>query len=139
MEVIDNASNNTQVVAPGAIGFPSDPVFGMLGVTSAQTGRLNVVAYPPVPCIGTINWVDKNGTPVGTALAVQLGASQATHLDLPGGGALGQRAEVRPAVTVNGGACIASVEIFNTTTKATRAVYFPPVPCSQSGNSCVVF
>ena len=139
VEVIDDASNSTQVLAPGAIGYPPDPIFGMLGITSTQTGRLNVVAFPPVPCIGTINWVDQNGIPIGSPLAVQLGAGQATHLGLPGGGALGQRAEVRPLVTVNGGACIASVELFNTATKATRAVYYPPVPCAQSGNSCVVF
>ena len=54
----------------------------------------------------------------------------ADHLDLPGGGALGQRAEVRPVVTVTDGACIASAEVFNKTTKATRAVYYPPVPCA---------
>jgi hypothetical protein len=139
VEVIDNASAATAVLAPGAVGLPPEPVFGMLGVTSAQTVRLNVVAYPPTPCIGTISWVDKNGAPIGTSLAVQLASGDATHLDLPGGGALGQRAEVRPVVTVDGGACIASAEVYNNTTGKTRAVYFPPAPCSQSSLSCVVF
>jgi len=39
-----------------------------------------------------------------TSLQVSLNPGHATHLDLPGGGALGQRAEVRPVVTVTSGA-----------------------------------
>jgi hypothetical protein len=140
VEVVDNANGVTTVVAPGVVGFPPAPVFGMLGVTSFQTVRLNVVAFPPDPCIGTISWGDKNGTPIGTSLAVQLSPGDATHLDLPGGGALGQRAEVRSVVTVNGGACIASVEVYSKTNGETRAVYFPPTPCSTpSSASCVVY
>jgi hypothetical protein len=139
VEVINNANGVTTVLAPGAVGFPPTPAFGMLGVTSLQAVRLNVVAYPPVPCIGTISWADINGNPIGTSLAVQLSPGEATHLDLPGGGALGQRAEVRPVVTVTSGACIASAEIYNIRTKGTRAVYYPPVPCAQSSSSCVVW
>jgi hypothetical protein len=139
VEVVDNANGVTTVVAPGVVGFPPAPVFGMLGVASFQTVRLNVVAFPPDPCIGTISWADRNGTPIGTSTAVQLAAGQATHLDLPGGGALGPRAEVRPVVTVNGGACIASAEIYSKTNGETRAVYFPPTPCASSGTSCVAF
>ena len=82
---------------------------------------------------------DKNGTPIGTSLAVQLSVGEATHLDLPGGGALGQRAEVRPVVAVTGGACIASAEVYNNITRATRAVYYPPVPCAPSSTSCVAW
>jgi hypothetical protein len=139
VEVINNVSGVTTVLAPGAVGLPPEPVFGMLGVTSFQTVRLNVVAYPPTPCIGTISWVDNNGTLIGTSLAVQLSSGQATHLDLPGGGALGYRAEVRPVVTVTGGACIASAEVYNNETKATRAVYYPPTPCASTGTSCSAF
>jgi hypothetical protein len=126
---------------PGAFGFPPTPAFGMLGVMSFQTVRLNVVAFPPVPCAGTIRWVDGNGTPIGTSLQVNLSAGTATHLDLQGGGALGLRADVRPVVTVTGGACIASAEVYNNITKATRAVYYPPVPCASVGAnaSCVAF
>ena len=97
-----------------------------------------MVAFPPVPCIGTISWGDKNGTPIGTSLAVQLSVGEATHLDLPGGGALGQRAEVRPVVTPVTGACVASAEIYNNGFRVT-AVYFPPVPCAQSSSSCVTW
>ncbi len=140
VEVINNASGVTTVLAPGAVGFPPSPAFGMSGVTLSQTVRLNVVAFPPDPCIGTISFADKNGTPIGTSsLPVQLAVGQATHLDLPGGGALGVRAEVRPVVTIISGACIASAEVYNNQTKATRAVYFPPVPCAPSSTSCVAF
>jgi hypothetical protein len=140
VEVVNNASGVTAVVVPGAFGFPPNPAFGVLGVTSFQTVRLNVVAYPPDPCAGTLSWVDMNGTPIGTSLAVQLAAGTATHLDLPGGGALGLRAEVRPVVTVVSGACVASAEVYNNQTKATRAVYFPPTPCSTpSRTSCIAF
>ena len=77
---------------------------------------------------------------IGTFLQVNLNPGEATHLDLPGGGALGQRAKVRPVVTVTeGAACIASAEVYNNETKATRAVYYPPTPCSQSSLSCVAF
>ncbi len=139
VEVINNAKSVTTVLAPGAVGFPPDPVFGMLGVTSLQTVRLNVVAFPPSPCVGMISWGDKNGTQIGTSLAVQLSVGEATHLDLPGGGALGQRAEVRPVVVVNGGACIASAEVYSNKTRATRAVYYPPSPCTPSSTTCVAF
>ena len=37
----------------------------------------------------------------------------------------GQRAEVRPVVTVTGGACIASAEVYNNVVGVT-AVYYPP-------------
>jgi hypothetical protein len=140
VEVIDNANGATRVLAPGAVGFPPIPAFGILGVTFFQTVRLNVVAFPPDPCAGVISFVDRNGNPIGTSLQVNLSAGDATHVDLPGGGALGLRAEVRPVVAVNeGAACIASAEVYNNETKATRAVYYPPVPCSQSSLSCVAF
>jgi hypothetical protein len=138
-EVIENANGGTVVLAPGAVGYPPSPAFGLLGVTSFQTARLNVVAFPPDPCIGTITWDNNAGAQIGTSLAVQLSAGEATHLDLPGGGALGERAEVRPVVEVTGGACIASAEIYTNATGATSAVYFPPTPCASSSTSCVAF
>lgn len=129
-EVIDNFLGVTAVLAPGAVGYPPQPFFGMLGVTLFQTVRLNVVAFPPTPCIGQIGFADRNGTPVGPSKAVQLsaGPGQATFLDLPGNAlvsAFGQRAEVRPVVTVTGGACIASAEVYTNVIGAT-AVYYPP-------------
>src|ERR1700733_6869929 len=40
VEVIDNATGAMRVLAPGAVGYPPQPVFGMLGLTSFQTVRL---------------------------------------------------------------------------------------------------
>ena len=133
VEVVDNASGGTMVLAPGTIGFPPVPVFGMLGVTSLETVRLNIVAYPPDPCAGTISFVDKNGTVIGS-LPVQLAAGQATHLDLPGN-LLGLRTEVRPVVAVTGGVCLASTEIYNNKTRVT-IIYFLPSPCSPATLVC---
>jgi len=100
---------------------------------------LNVVAWPPDPCIGTISFADANGNLIENAKTVQIAAGgqpQATFLDLPGSalvGALGQRAGVRPVVTQGGGsACIASVEVYSNITKATT-VYWAPAPVSPSG------
>jgi hypothetical protein len=140
VEVIDNALREAMVLVPGAVGFPPNPIFGLLGVTVFQKVRLNVVAFPNVPCFGTISFADKNGNQIGQPLAIQL-SWQSTFLDLPGNtlvSALGQRAEVRPVVTVTEGACIASAEVYNDVTRAT-AVYYPPVPCGPESTSCVVF
>jgi hypothetical protein len=133
VEVVDNANGATMVLAPGAVGYPPSPVFGMLGVTSLETVRLNVVAFPPDPCIGTISFVDTNGTVIGS-LPVQLAGGQATHLDLPGS-LLGLRTEVRPVVAVTGGVCVASTEVYNNKTRVT-IIYFPPVPCSPASSVC---
>jgi hypothetical protein len=143
VEVVDNLVRETAVLVPGAVAWPSVPVFGMLGVALLDTARLNVVAYPPTPCIGTIGFVDVNGNQIGNSKAVQLAAGQgATFLDLPGNAvvsALGQRAEVRPVVALTeGSACIASVELYGNVTGATH-VYYPPTPCSSTSTSCIVF
>ena len=143
VEVVDNLVHETAVLARGAVSLPPVPIFGMLGVTLLDTVRLNVVAWPPDPCIGTIGFADANGNQIGNSKPVQLAAGQgATFLDLPGSAvvsALGQRAEVRPFVTVTGSsACIASVEVYGNVTGATH-VYWPPDPCSPTSTSCIVF
>src|SRR5580704_17129283 len=43
VEVINNANGVTTVLTPGSVAYPPVPVFGVLGVTSVQTVRLNVV------------------------------------------------------------------------------------------------
>ena len=145
VEVVDNLVRETAVLVPGAVSYPPSPAFSMLGVTVLDTVRLNVVAWPPDPCIGTMSFVDANGNHIGDAKQVQVAAGgqpQATFLDLPGNAlvsALGQRAEVRPVVAPAGGsACIASVEVYGTATGATH-VYFPPDPCSPTSSNCRVF
>ncbi|MGA3100024.1 MAG: hypothetical protein ABSF25_26525 [Bryobacteraceae bacterium] len=143
VEVVDNLLGATAVLVPGAVGFPPNPAFGMLGLTVLQTVRLNVVAFPPTPCIGQIGFTDKNGNPIGGSMNVQLGAGQATFLDLPGNtlvSALGQRAEVIPVVTPvsPATACIASAEVYGNAFGVT-AVYFPPTPCASSSTSCATW
>jgi hypothetical protein len=143
VEVVDNLLGATAVLVPGAVGFPPDPVFGLLGLTVLQTVRLNVVAYPPNPCIGQIGFTDKNGNPIGGSMNVQLGAGQATFLDLPGNtlvSVLGQRAEVNPVVTPvsPATACIASAEVYGNAFGVT-AVYYSPVPCASSSTSCATW
>ena len=138
-EIYDNVLGLSGVAVPGAAGWPPDPAFGMIGVTELQTVRLNVVAYPPVPCVGQLSFVNSNGVQVGNTLNVQLAPGQAASLDLPGTTLvtkLGQRAEVQPVVTAPNGGCVASAEVWINGLGAT-SVYFPPVPCA-SGTSCVV-
>jgi hypothetical protein len=141
-EVFTNSSGITNVLVAGAVSYPPDPVFGQLGVTSVQTVRLNVVAFPPSPCDGTLSFLNSNGLVVGSTLGVQLLAGQAASLDLPGTVVVtqsGQRAEVQPTVAVSGGSsCIASAEVFNNTTEI-QVAFFPPSPCAPSSTSCVTF
>ncbi len=138
-EFYDNVLGLSSVALPGAAGWLPNPVFGMIGVTELQTVRLNVVAYPPVPCVGQISFVNSNGVQVGNTLNVQLAPGQAASLDLPGTTLvtkLGQRAEVQPVVSAPNGGCVASAEVYINGLGAT-SVYWPPDPCA-SGASCVV-
>jgi hypothetical protein len=140
-EVFDNLLGSTSVVVPGALGYGPSPEFAMLGVTELQTVRLNVVAYPPDPCVGELSFVNTSGIQVGNALNVQLAAGQAASIDLPGNTLvtrLGQRAEVRPLVTAPNGGCVASAEIYSNLFGFTTAS-IPPDPCSPSNTSCIAF
>jgi len=141
-EVFANVSGIANVLVPGTVGFPPAPVFGMVGVTSVETVRLNVVAFPPSPCAGTLSFVNNDGTPVGGTLNVQLSDGQAAFLDLPGNAVVakaGQRAVVHPVVSVTSSdACIASAEVYLNSTEAT-AVFFPPNPCGPNSTSCIGF
>jgi hypothetical protein len=118
VEVI--SSNETLVLVPGAPGFSLNPVFGALGLTTHQTARLNVVAYPPNPCAGVIGFEYDNGVPAGTSKQVNLATGHATFLDFPSPGNL--RTEVRPVVSVSGGACVASAEVYETATGVTTVI-----------------
>jgi hypothetical protein len=64
-EVYDNILEISSVVVPGVAGWPPNPIFGMFGLTELQTARLNVVAYPPDPCIGMLSFVNSNGVQGG--------------------------------------------------------------------------
>ncbi len=138
-EIYDNVLGLSSVAVPGAAGWTLNPVFGMIGVTELQTVRLNVVAYPPDPCVGQLSFVNSQSAQVGNTLNVQLAPGQAASLDLPGSTLvtkLGQRAEVQPVVTAPNGGCVASAEVWINVLGAT-SVYFPPDPCSAS-TSCAV-
>jgi len=144
-EIFDNALGITSVLVPGAVGYPSNPALGMLGVTELETVRLNVVAYPPDPCLGQISFLNSNGALVGNALMnVNLGPGQSTFLDLPGStlvSKLGQRAEVRPVVTpgsASPNSCIPSAEVY-INGLGTTSSYFPPDPCDPSSTICATF
>jgi len=135
----DNVLKISSMVVPGALSFATPVELGLLGVTELQTARLNVVAYPPDPCVGQLSFVNSNGAQVGNTLDVQLAPGQATFLELPGGTLvtkLGQRAEVQPIVTVDNGSFAASTEVY-LNGFGTTSVYYPPEPCSAASTSCV--
>jgi hypothetical protein len=146
-EIFDNALGITSVFVPGAVSYPSNPSLGMLGVTGLETVRLNVVAFPPDPCVGQISFLNSNGALVGNALmSVNLAPGQATFLDLPGStlvNKLGQRAEVRPVVTPSNSsgapnACVPSAEAY-INGLGTTSSYYPPDPCDPSSTICSTF
>lgn len=132
-EVYDNFFGITQVIAPGlpaSIG-PEPHTFGLLGLTLFETLRLNVVAYPPSPCVAQLSFVDINGNPIGTTISVNLSNGEAASLDLNGNSLVmrfGQRAEVQPVVTLNplvASACQASAEIVDQFSGRTLAYTMP--------------
>ena len=144
-EIFDNALGITSVLVPGAAGYASNPALGMLGVTELETVRLNVVAFPPDPCVGQISFLNSNGALVGNALMnVNLAPGQSTFLDLPGStlvGKLGQRAEIRPVVTPGSGSpnsCVPSAEVY-INGLGTTSSYYPPDPCDPSSTLCAAF
>lgn len=145
-EIYDNLLGITSVLVPGAVGYPSNPELGMVGVTLLQTVRLNVAAYPTDPCVGQIRFLNSNGELIGNSLMnVNLTPGQATFLELPGSTVvtkLGQRAEVQPVVTPSPSSgpnvCIASAEVYINGLGTTSA-YYPTDPCGPSSASCAVF
>lgn len=149
-EVFGDLTGATTVLAVGAEGFPPSPAFGLAHLTVFQTARLNIAAFPPDPCNATLSFVDANGSLVGNSIKnVQLAAGQAAFLDLRGltlVSALGQRASVRPVVTLNPAApgtavtenvCAVSAEIYDNVDGATD-VFYPPDPCNPATGSCAL-
>ena len=138
------------LVTPGSNEIPpGPPQFGMQGLALGQVLRLNVVAYPPSPayppnpCVASLAFADRNGGAVGPATTVSLNPGQSASLDLNSGTIIanlgtssfalfGQRAEVRPVVTLvptpAANACQASAEVFDTFTGRTWSYAIPPGP-----------
>jgi hypothetical protein len=125
VEVFDLLTGFGTVLAPAVNAVSPAPAFLPQGLAAGQTMRLNIVAIPPDPCIGLLSLADKNGTPLGPTMRVNLTSGTATSLDLNAnslGLKLGQRIEVQPAVTaqpsITSGppitsACQGSVEVFD--------------------------
>jgi hypothetical protein len=131
VEVFDNFTGTDWVVTPGLVppGPNVMPIYlGPVGLIFEQTARLNVVAHPPNPCIGTIGFTDTSGNPIGSPMPVSLPPNQATFIDLTGlqaGIASGsERPEVigvfTPSPTTAPGVCIPSVEVFDQLSGYTR-------------------
>jgi len=148
VEVYDDFAKFTSVATPGVLQppgptqFPPGPIqFGPVGLGFLQTARLNLVAHPPGPCMGTLSFLDVQGNPIGAQAPVSLASRQAIFLDLRGQSvvpAFGQHGEVIAMFTPNPaaapGACIASVEVFDQFSGYSRVLYpsgpiqLPPGP-----------
>jgi hypothetical protein len=115
--------------------------FAMMGITNAQTLQLNLVAFPPSPCIANLGFQDSNGNPIGPSMsAVTLAPGQSTSLSLSGLSltkVLGQRVEVQPMITPGSTAplsssCVATAEVvedlLENTSAFLPAVQYPPSP-----------
>ncbi len=103
----------------------ANPSFGMIGLASGETLRLNVIASPANPCMAQLSFRNAAGVEVGPATSVSLAAGQgAPPLDfypqdpiIPSG----QRMEVRPVVNVistcaTASQCLATAEILDNAT-----------------------
>jgi hypothetical protein len=141
VEILDSFSGFSLVLAPSAIAFPPQPIFGLQGIALGQVLRLNVVAWPPTPitpesCIAQLSFVDKSGNPAGPApKAVNLSPGHADFLDVAGTKLVtqfGQRAELRPVVAIASSAaapsaCAATAEVYDQFGGRTWA-WWPPAP-----------
>jgi hypothetical protein len=118
------------MVAVSATGFaqtaPAGATnFAMVGITSTQTLRENMVAYTHSPCAGTLGFFNAAGNAVGPTKAINLSAGQSASLDLKGKlvAASGQRTDILAVFTVAPGftssPCRASLEVFGGSAGAT--------------------
>ncbi len=131
------------VLGCGTASAAGNPQFGMVGLAAGQVLRLNVVAYPPSPCVAAIGFRNAAGqvpqpTPDKT---VSLNPGESAFVDLPAaalGIQLGARREFQPVVTLYPqptpdtsaapNACAASVEVFDSFTGLSLVAYPQPEP-----------
>ena len=127
VEVLDLLTGFGTVLAPApaAQSVSGAPGFSPQGLAAGQTMRLNVVAFPPDPCIGVLSFADKNGVGLGASMPVNLTPGTATSLDLNAealGLKVGEHMEVQPVVSATpsisagppiSSACQGSVEVFD--------------------------
>jgi hypothetical protein len=145
VEIIDVFTGVATVLSPAPL-WPPEPITPSMvpqDLAGGQTMRLNVVAFPPAPCMATLSFADKNGNPLGASQPVNVSPGTGAYVDLTAdalGLQLGQRLDVQPMVTVTApigaaaisSACQASVEVFDrlsgrTMTYQTVAVQLPAV------------
>jgi hypothetical protein len=128
-EILDSFSGFSLVLAPGAtVTVVPDPIFPLQGVAWGQVLRLNLVAVNPEPlrgvlCSALLSFVDQLGhlLAVPAPKLVNLSLGQADFLDVAGArlvAQFGQRAELRPVVTITPGAaapggCAATAEVYD--------------------------
>ncbi len=126
------------LVAGGGSALAADPEFGMIGLANGQTLRLNVIAFPPDPCVAQIGFLTRNGaqTQPDPGKTVDLAPGMSDFVDLDSASlniTLGQRIELQPIVrllastvpdTVS--ACTATVELFTTKSADTAVTVSQP-------------
>ncbi len=144
VELFNSATGTTRLAntAPQTAIPNVAPQFGMVGIALGQTLRLNVVAFPPNPCVATIGFLTSTGTPSPVQpMVVNLGPNHAEFVDLHAlmlGLQPGARAELQPIVSLlpaAGGVstCQATVEVFDTASGRTRVNLNPqPLPPRQT-------
>jgi hypothetical protein len=136
-EVYDDLTKSTSLIvpetSPRAVGLPAVQL-GPIGVGFLQTVRLNVVAYPPSPCFGTLSFTDTHGNLIGTPSTVSLTGGQAGFVDLPGtavpsdsghGEVMAVFAQTPQTPGVPPGACLPSAEVYDQLTGGTQVIVSP--------------
>ena len=130
-EVFDRLTGYGTVLVPAKTAFPPNPIFALQGLAGGQTIRLAVSAFPPNPCAGTLGFANKDGSPVGPSLQVNLQPGQAALLDLNSatlGLQEGQRIELQPVLSTTPSTaarppvpsrCMANAEVFDNATGRT--------------------
>lgn len=120
-------------LAQGLTNFP------MVGIARGQSLVLNLVAFPPSPCMAQLGFQNSSGSPVGPNETVTLAPGQSASLALNGNSlttTIGQRVEVLPTVALSAAAanaCVATAEVIDNLLGVTMvlvpgAVSFPPSP-----------
>lgn len=115
--------------------------FPMVGIVRGQTLVLNLVAYPPDPCMAQLGIQDSNGNLVASTQVITLLPGQSTTLSVNGNTITNpnaQRVELLPTVqgpdgSFTASSCVASVEVIDNLARqsavlAPGAVAWPPSP-----------
>jgi hypothetical protein len=145
VQVLDALTGIGTVLNPVPNLGDSVPALSPQALAGGQTMRVNVVAETPDPCFGQVSFTDKNGSPIGSTLPVNLNPGMGTSLDLDAETLplrFGQSIEVQPTMTVGpavgaapvNSVCQISVEVFDHLTGRTESYQssFVALPAVQS-------